>query len=110
LFEACRACQRWKLLGKDNLHVAVNVSPIQFKRDDLDMLVHEALTSRNLSADNLEIEITEGTLMDNDTVLEQTLSNHNKLGVWFSIDDFGTGYSNLRYLKKYPIGTLKIDQ
>jgi len=110
LFEACRACQRWTLLGRDDLHIAINVSPIQFRRDDLDMLVREALTTTKLSANQLEIEITEGTLMDNDEVLEQTLSNLNELGVRFSIDDFGTGYSNLGYLKQYPIETLKIDQ
>lgn len=108
--EACRTCVNWHKAGFNELHVAVNVSPLQFKRGGIEAIVIDILSSSKLPADKLEIEMTESLLIDDTETLRSALTNLRQLGVTFSIDDFGTGYSNLGYLKKFDIETLKIDQ
>lgn len=107
--EACRECARWHSLGHDSLSVAVNVSPVQFKRGQLLALVAEALQESSLEANVLELEITESLLMDDSSEINKIFSDLHKTGVELSIDDFGTGYSNLGYLKKFDVSVLKID-
>ena len=107
---ACRdAVRMQKLLGAP-LKVAVNISPRQFMNDDLVNTVRDVLGRTSLEARHLELEITEGTLMDERSGVVSTLFELHELGVTIAIDDFGTGYSSLSYLKRYPISTLKIDQ
>jgi diguanylate cyclase (GGDEF)-like protein len=107
--EACRECARWQSLGHGSLSVAVNVSPVQFRRGQLLELVAEALAENSLEADTLELEITESLLMDDSPEINKIFSDLHKAGVAMSIDDFGTGYSNLGYLKKFDVSVLKID-
>jgi EAL domain-containing protein (putative c-di-GMP-specific phosphodiesterase class I) len=90
--------------------VAVNISPRQFMRGDLVSTVRRALDQSGLPPAQLELEITEGVLMDEHSSVAEALSELHELGVSIAIDDFGTGYSSLGYLKRYPISTLKIDQ
>lgn len=90
--------------------VAVNISPRQFMNGDLVGIVRSALQQTGLAPSQLELEITEGVLMDEHSGVAAALSELHKLGVKIAIDDFGTGYSSLSYLKRYPINTLKIDQ
>jgi len=90
--------------------VAVNISPRQFMNGDLVGIVRSALQQAGLSPAQLELEITEGMLMDEHSGVAAALSELHELGVKIAIDDFGTGYSSLSYLKRYPINTLKIDQ
>ena len=107
---ACRDASRIRELLGTALKVAVNVSPRQFANGDLVSLVQTALQQANLEAEQLELEITEGVLIDERSGVATTLNELHELGVKIAIDDFGTGYSSLSYLKRYPISTLKIDQ
>ncbi|SET62357.1 putative bifunctional diguanylate cyclase/phosphodiesterase [Thalassotalea agarivorans] len=102
-------CKNWQLQGFD-LTVAVNISPKQFRRSDIQSVVQKALEIHGLEANQLELEITESLLVDDTQELNNTLKYLTNMGVKISIDDFGTGYSNLGYLKKLEVGTLKIDQ
>ena len=107
---ACRdAIRLQKLLGT-SIKVAVNISPRQFMNSDLLGTVRDVLSQTTLDASQLELEITEGVLMDERSGVDDTLFKLHALGVSIAIDDFGTGYSSLSYLKRYPISQLKIDQ
>jgi EAL domain-containing protein (putative c-di-GMP-specific phosphodiesterase class I) len=99
----------WSQEGKP-LPISVNVSARSFQSPGLVKRISQALNKAELDGSNLEIEITEGTLMADLDVGAEVLDNLNKLGVSIAIDDFGTGYSSLSYLKRLPIDTLKIDQ
>ncbi len=90
--------------------VAVNVSPRQFFNGGLVQSVQNALQRSGLEAHQLELEITEGVLMDDRNGVARSLDELHALGIGITIDDFGTGYSSLGYLKRYPISKLKIDQ
>lgn len=107
---ACQDASRLQKLLGATLKVAVNISPRQFVNGGLVGQVRDALRKANLEAALLELEITEGVLMDERDGVSTSLSELNALGVTIAIDDFGTGYSSLSYLKRFPISTLKIDQ
>jgi len=110
LKKACADLKHWRDLGLDTLRIAVNVSSIQLEQNDFVEFILNMLKHYNIPGEQLEIEITENTLMHDkdDGILKlRALSNH---GVKIAIDDFGTGYSSLNYLKHLPIDTLKIDQ
>jgi predicted signal transduction protein with EAL and GGDEF domain len=103
---ACKEAMGWD----GHLSVAVNVSPIQFESERLVDIVSHALTSSGLPPNRLELEITEGVLMnDFDNALKQ-LWALKALGVGIAMDDFGTGYSSLSYLNSFPFSKIKIDQ
>jgi diguanylate cyclase (GGDEF)-like protein len=103
---ACMEAMSWP----DDMIVAVNVSPLQFKTNTLLDTVASALKRSGLAAHRLEIEITEGALLDNTDHVIQTLNALRDLGVKISMDDFGTGYSSLSYLQKFPFNKIKIDR
>jgi diguanylate cyclase (GGDEF)-like protein/PAS domain S-box-containing protein len=110
LRDACRQAAAWRADGLPELTVAVNISPLQFKRGDPVALISQILAETNLPAWCLELEITESLLIqDMEDVLGKLL-RLTALGVRIAIDDFGTGYSSLSYLKRFPIDKLKIDQ
>ncbi|MDB5889087.1 MAG: diguanylate cyclase [Rhodocyclales bacterium] len=107
--EACRQIGLWMRSPIGPIQVAVNISGRQFVEGDLDGDVMRALADNGVSADLLELELTESSLMTNierTTAILQTLKQQ---GVQISIDDFGTGYSSLAYLRRFPIDKLKID-
>lgn len=109
LNEACRQCRQWEDLGLPPLLVAVNISAIQFQQPGFVAKVAVAMAdSRAQSV--LEIEITEGVVMDNSLAAAALLTQLKDLGCQLAIDDFGTGYSSLAYLTKFPVDRLKIDQ
>ncbi len=110
LREACRQAARWRQEDHRELLVSVNVSPQQFRDTSLGELVRDALEDSGLSPGRLELEITEGCLLEDVEATVRTLQEFKRLGVRISIDDFGTGYSALSYLKRLPIDALKIDQ
>ncbi len=107
--QACVALEKLKFRGH-NIDMAINLSPRQFNDATLAEFIEATIKNFNVSACNLELEVTEGLLINNfDAVLEQ-LEGLRKVGIGLSVDDFGTGYSSLSYLKRLPINTLKIDR
>ena len=108
--EACAQTKTWHDKGLSKLHVAVNISGVQFRQKSLQSVIGDALTFSGLSPEFLEIEITESVVMQNAADAIVTLEHLRRIGVSISIDDFGTGYSSLSYLKRFPINTLKIDR
>ena len=110
LLQACRDAQAWRQAGLGDLAVAVNVSPLQFRRDDIEREVANALAECNLPAAALELELTESLLVADAQHVSEVLQRLRALGVKFAIDDFGTGYSNLGYLQRFAVHRLKIDQ
>ncbi len=110
LREACRQAQAWVAAGQPPLRVAVNISPVQFLRDDMVEAAKAALATSGLAADLLELEITEGVLLHQEGNVAARMRALRDMGVRLAIDDFGTGYSSLSYLKTLPVDTLKIDQ
>jgi diguanylate cyclase (GGDEF)-like protein/PAS domain S-box-containing protein len=110
LHEACRQARHWQDAGFAPVPVAVNLSALQFRRDDIIATVRDVLETNGLDGQWLELELTESLLMQSGNAVEDTLARLKKLGVRMSIDDFGTGYSSLAYLKRFPVDRLKIDQ
>ncbi len=106
LREACREAATWP----SALRIAINFSPVQFRHGDLPTLVHSVLLQSGLAANRLEIEITEGVLMDDFARGLSILRRLKALGVRIAMDDFGTGYSSLSYLQSFPFDKIKIDQ
>ena len=110
LQNACREAAAWRTLRAQPVHVAINVSPQQFRNTDLLANVTQALVETNIPPQLLELEITESVLVQDAPETMQVFHDLNDLGISLSLDDFGTGYSSLSYLKKFPIRTLKIDK
>lgn len=107
---ACRQNRRWQQSGMRPLPVAVNLTSAQLRQPNFKAWIREVLAETGLEARYLNLEVTEGTLIDD---IEETITNMreaNELGVTFSIDDFGTGYSSLSYLKRLPLHTFKVDK
>jgi diguanylate cyclase (GGDEF)-like protein len=103
---ACREAASWA----EPVSVAVNISPVQFRETDLLAAVRSALARSGLPAQRLELEITEGALLENTERVMEVLRGLRSLGVRISMDDFGTGYSSLSYLQRFPFDKVKIDQ
>jgi diguanylate cyclase (GGDEF)-like protein/PAS domain S-box-containing protein len=106
LREACREAASWP----NPLQIAVNLSPVQFRSGNLPELVHLALLESGLPAHRLELEVTEGVLVDDFARALSTLRRLKALGVRIAMDDFGTGYSSLSYLQSFPFDKIKIDR
>lgn len=110
LCEACRQAQAWCDAGLAPITMAVNVAPVQFRQAGFVEVVAGALATSGLDANRLELELTERTVMHDADINLGTLSALHRMGVDLSLDDFGTGYSSLAYLKRFPVGKLKIDR
>jgi EAL domain-containing protein (putative c-di-GMP-specific phosphodiesterase class I) len=110
LAQACRDAQRVRAALNRPLRVAVNLSARQFDDLGLEQMVRTCLADTGLPAEALELEITEGLMMENFETSMTVLSQLKRAGVTLAIDDFGTGYSSLSYLKKMPVHVLKIDR
>jgi diguanylate cyclase (GGDEF)-like protein len=110
LSHACHQVMRWREQGLTCVPVAVNVSPIQFSRSDFVQTVQRTLQTSGLEASFLELELTEGIVMQDLEATSKKLFSLREMGVSVSIDDFGTGYSSLKYLQRLPIDCLKIDR
>ncbi|MCH8533084.1 MAG: EAL domain-containing protein [Saccharospirillum sp.] len=110
LLQVCEDVTRWKAGGLGDIRVAVNISPQQFYQADLIERIQSALSHTNCAAAQLELEVTEGTLMADLANAQGTLNRLGDLGVHRSLDDYGTGYSSLGYLKRFPLDSIKIDR
>ena len=103
---ACAEAAKWP----QQVSVAVNLSPVQFKVHSLPATVRSVLSDTGLAAKRLELEITEGVLLSNDEHVHDMIRGLKDIGLKLALDDFGTGYSSLSYLQRVPFDKIKIDQ
>jgi EAL domain-containing protein (putative c-di-GMP-specific phosphodiesterase class I) len=104
--QACATAARWP----DNLHIAVNISAVQFRNPGLMQVITGALAASGLHPSRLEIEITETVLLHSKEATLAVLHQLRALGIRIAMDDFGTGYSSLTYLQSFPFDKIKIDR
>ena len=112
LAEACRQARLWQqeFPSAPDLVMSVNLSPRQFQHPTLVEDIARILRETGLAPERLELEITEGAVMEDADAARATLQKLRDIGISLAIDDFGTGYSSLGYLKRFPVSVLKIDQ
>jgi EAL domain-containing protein (putative c-di-GMP-specific phosphodiesterase class I) len=110
LREACRQARAWQDAGLPPLPISVNVSAVEFRDKGFVEGVRTILAETGLEARYLELELTEGVLMDDAESTASVLQELKMMGVHLAVDDFGTGYSSLSYLRQFPIDVLKIDR
>ncbi|MHC8375744.1 putative bifunctional diguanylate cyclase/phosphodiesterase [Pseudomonas sp. MDT1-16] len=110
LAEACRQTCAWQAAGLPKIYMSVNISAIDFRQRDFVDGIEQTLKQTGMEPALLELEITEGVLMQNVETTVTALTRLKAMGVRLAIDDFGTGYSSLSYLQRFPIDVLKIDQ
>ncbi|MGH6710397.1 MAG: EAL domain-containing protein [Bradyrhizobium sp.] len=104
--QACATAAQWP----DNLHIAINISAVQFRNPGLMQVITGALAASGLQPSRLEIEITETVLLHNKETTLAVLHQLRALGIRIAMDDFGTGYSSLTYLQSFPFDKIKIDR
>ena len=110
LKEACRQAAAWEAAGFSDLHISINLSPIQFRRRSVRNAVAAAIEATGVNPALIDLELTESILLgDAEDVISQ-LHALRALGVTLSLDDFGTGYSSLSYVRDFPLDRLKIDR
>jgi predicted signal transduction protein with EAL and GGDEF domain len=110
LREACAQARRWRDAGAQDWQVAVNVSGVQFRDGSLVRRVSSAIDAAGIDSRMIELEFTEGALIEYSSVVSKAVKSLKDLGVATALDDFGTGYSSMSYLRHFPIDTLKIDR
>jgi diguanylate cyclase (GGDEF)-like protein len=110
LREACAQARRWRDAGGTAWQVAVNVSGVQFRDGSLVERVSRAIDAAGIEPRMIELEFTEGALIEYSALVSKAVKSLKDLGVATAVDDFGTGYSSLSYLRHFPIDTLKIDR
>ena len=108
--QTCAEMRRWKKEGLASVRVSVNISAIQIEQPDFVKRIIETLEEFEISAAQIEIEVTEYGLMKNREAAARNLGELSRYGVSVAVDDFGTGYSSLSYLQQFPVNTLKIDK
>ena len=107
---ACRQTKAWQTQGLPPLRVAVNLSARQFEQKNLTERVSQILRETNLDPKCLELELTEGLILQEETAAHQAFTVWRDMGIRIAIDDFGTGYSSLSYPKRFPFDAIKIDK
>ena len=107
---ACRQTKAWQTQGLPPLRVAVNLSARQFEQKNLTERVSQILRETNLDPKYLELELTEGLILQDETAANQAFTVWRDMGIRIAIDDFGTGYSSLSYPKRFPFDAIKIDK
>lgn len=110
LLEACRQARAWSDLGLKVVPVAVNVSGVEFRARDFLSGIRAVLIATGLDPQDLELELTEGVLMQDAESAVVTLLALKAMGVKLAVDDFGTGFSSFTYLRRFPVDTLKVDK
>jgi EAL domain-containing protein (putative c-di-GMP-specific phosphodiesterase class I) len=110
LRDACAQARRWRDAGAPHWQVAVNVSGVQFRDGSLVSRVSRAIDAAGIDSRMIELEFTEGALIEYSAAVSKAVKSLKELGVATALDDFGTGYCSLSYLRHFPIDTLKIDR
>jgi diguanylate cyclase (GGDEF)-like protein/PAS domain S-box-containing protein len=108
--QACAQIRLWEARGLDGVHVAVNISSVQFRSPELADEIERIVTASGIRPEQIELEITESGLMEDPAGVARILQRLRAIGLTIAIDDFGTGYSSLAYLKSFPVSVLKIDR
>lgn len=103
--QACQAARRWP-----DLSIALNLSPLQFRRGDLASSLWRLAAEEGVSCDRFELEITESVFVEHGEFCEQVIKQLRASGFRIALDDFGTGYSSLSYLRRFPVDTIKLDR
>src|SRR5665647_1098058 len=110
LREACREAKSWQRMGLPPVRVGVNLSPVQFRKRTVPLLVAQVLAETGLDPRRLDLELTESIVVGDLDAVAIDLQQLLDMGVHVSIDDFGTGYSSLSYVKRFPVDSLKVDR
>ncbi|MEO8225478.1 MAG: EAL domain-containing protein [Gammaproteobacteria bacterium] len=110
LEQVCQTLRSWQDKGLEPVPVSVNVSARQFQQADFHKRVADLIRTHDVSPSLIEIELTEGLVMENTEAAQRELAKLKEIGLRISIDDFGTGYSCLSYLRRFPLDVLKIDR
>jgi EAL domain-containing protein (putative c-di-GMP-specific phosphodiesterase class I) len=110
LTDACRALQQLAAAGRPQLRVAINLPPSELADHSLAAALHATCARFGVAASLLELEITEGSLINNIASASETLHRLRRLGATIALDDFGTGYSSLAHLRRFPLDKVKIDK
>ncbi len=108
--EACQQLRSWRNAGLRPIRVGVNVSGHQIREPGMIEMVRSALEATGVPPDQIELEITESTIMQDDVLTVRTLRQLKEMGIGLALDDFGTGYSSLSYLRRFTIDRVKIDR
>ena len=107
---ACAQAQSWEDAGLRPIRIGVNVSGYQIREPGMLEMVRDALARTNVSPEQIELEITESTIMQDDALTVKTLREFREMGIGLALDDFGTGYSSLSYLRRFTIDRVKVDR
>lgn len=110
LRDACERIKYWQNDGYEHITVSLKLSPKQFYHPDINKVLNKVFETVPMNPNYIELQINEKTIMDNVEEAAVILQNLKAIGVQLSIDHFGTGYTSIRYLKQFPISTIKIDQ
>ncbi|MCD6056013.1 MAG: hypothetical protein K0R12_975 [Gammaproteobacteria bacterium] len=110
IFHAASQLRLWQENGIDNIRIAINLSGRQFEQPNVIHRIASLVAASQIKASDIDIELTESTLMRNPQETARVLAQLREMGMTISIDDFGTAYSSLNYLKRFPVNTLKIDK
>jgi diguanylate cyclase (GGDEF)-like protein len=110
LTDACRALQRLAAAGRPDLRIAINLPPSELADHSLAAELRATCARFDVAASSLELEITEGSLINNIASASETLHRLRRLGATIALDDFGTGYSSLAHLRRFPLDKVKIDK
>jgi EAL domain-containing protein (putative c-di-GMP-specific phosphodiesterase class I) len=107
--QACACKERWNSLGYKALTMAINISPLQLLDPELAHSIQINLQKHNLTPSEIELEITESSMLPDNAIADNTLRDLSNINVRLAIDDFGMGYSSLRYLNRFKVQVIKID-
>jgi len=110
LTDACRALQRLMAAGKPQIRIAINLPPSELADHSFAAELRATCSRFDVAASSLELEITEGSLINNIASASETLHRLRRLGATIALDDFGTGYSSLAHLRRFPLDKVKIDK
>jgi EAL domain-containing protein (putative c-di-GMP-specific phosphodiesterase class I) len=108
--EACRQAQQWITAFNLPITMSINISAVHFNNQSLEVMIADALKATGLNPRNLELELTETSILKDLEQARETLDTFKSMGLKLALDDFGTGYSSLSYLMQLPFDRLKIDQ
>jgi len=110
LYEVCQQIKYWKNRGMKIVPISINISAIHFMKSDWPNTVMEFIRDAGVQPNEIELEITESTILNNTELVKNSISKLKKLGINIILDDFGKGYSSLSYLTQYPFDVIKIDK